>query len=100
MRRRKVQPLRNKLDLSDAKQVRLVKKRLRLSEDEFTQIVAKVGNSIGAISKEVALQRARQLPEPEQMRVEAVDASVSAVAIEATETTVSAGPDASIVASR
>ena len=38
MRRRKAQPMCNKLDLADAKQVRLVKKRLRLSEAELAQI--------------------------------------------------------------
>jgi len=90
MRRRNVQPLRNKLDLSDTQQVRLVRKRLRLSEAELTQIVGKIGNSIGAISKEVALQRARQLPA--QMQVATVTASGSAV--EVGETTVSAEPDA------
>ena len=99
MRRRKAQPLRNKLDLSDAKQVRLVKKRFRLSEAELTQIVGKIGNSIGAISKEVALQRARQLPEPEQLPAAAVAASASPVE-EATKTTASAEPGTLIVASR
>jgi hypothetical protein len=78
--------MRNKLDLADAKQVRLVKKRLRLSEAELAQIVEKIGNSIGAISKQV--QRARQLPEPEQLLVATVAASASA----ATKTTISAEP--------
>jgi len=64
MHRKKSQPIRNKLDLTDKTQVRLLKKRLRLSEAELTRIVDKTGNSIAAIAKQAALQRARQLPEP------------------------------------
>ena len=62
MRRAKAQPIRNKLDLSDPTQVRLVRKRLRLSDAELTEIADRIGNSISAISKEVATQRARNLP--------------------------------------
>lgn len=62
MRQRKIRPIRNRLDLADATQVRLIRKRLRLSEAELTEIVDKIGNSIAAIGKEVALQRARQVP--------------------------------------
>jgi len=62
MQRRKSQPIRNKLDLTDKIQVRLLKKRLRLSEAELTRVVDKAGNSIAAIAKEVALQRAKELP--------------------------------------
>jgi hypothetical protein len=64
MRCRKSHPIRNKVDLTDRAQVRLLKKRLQLSEAELTQIVDKTGNSIAAIAKEAALQRARRLPEP------------------------------------
>ena len=64
MHRRKSQPIRNKLDLTDKSQVRLLKKRLRLSSAELTRIVDKTGNSIAAIAKEAALQRAKELPEP------------------------------------
>ncbi|HTO65038.1 MAG TPA: DUF3606 domain-containing protein [Bradyrhizobium sp.] len=64
MHRKKSQPIRNKLDLTDKTQVRLLKKRLRLSEAKLTRIVDKTGNSIAAIAKQAALQRARQLPEP------------------------------------
>ncbi|MGY3622376.1 DUF3606 domain-containing protein [Bradyrhizobium sp. USDA 10063] len=62
-RREKPSPIRNKLDLSDRVQVRLLKKRLRLSESELSQIVGRIGNSISAITKEVSLQRANRLPE-------------------------------------
>ncbi|MBV8701468.1 MAG: DUF3606 domain-containing protein [Bradyrhizobium sp.] len=64
MHRKKSQPIRNKLDLTDKTQVRLLKKRLGLSETELTRIVDKTGNSIAAIAKEAALQRAKELPEP------------------------------------
>ena len=50
MRRKKSQPIRNKLDLTDKTQVRLLKKRLRLSESELTRIIDKTGNSIAAIA--------------------------------------------------
>jgi hypothetical protein len=49
-----VQPVRNKLNLADPKQVRLLKKRLQLSEQELNVIVGKLGNSISAITKEAA----------------------------------------------
>ncbi|MGY4434253.1 hypothetical protein ACVWWO_006730 [Bradyrhizobium sp. F1.13.1] len=51
MRRSKPQPIRNKLDLTDRTQVRLVRKRLGLSDAELTSIVERTGNSIAAISK-------------------------------------------------
>jgi hypothetical protein len=63
MRRQRHQPLRNKLDLNDRKQVRVLKKKLRVSEPELAEIVGRIGNSISAISKEVTLQRASQPPQ-------------------------------------
>lgn len=64
MRRAKTQPIRNKLDLSDHTQVRLVSKRLRVSEAHLTEIADRIGNSMAAISKEVAAQRDRRVPAP------------------------------------
>ena len=61
MRRPRPQPIRNQLDLADSRQVRSVKKRLRLSEDQLNEIVGRIGNSIAAISKEVALMKAKRL---------------------------------------
>jgi Protein of unknown function (DUF3606) len=58
MRRQKRPLFRNKLDLADRTQVRVVSRRLRLSKSQLLEIVGRVGNSIAAISKEVALQRA------------------------------------------
>jgi hypothetical protein len=61
MRRPKVQLSRNKLDMTDHIQVRIVTKRLKLSEGELTKMVGRIGNSIAALSKEVAQQRAAKL---------------------------------------
>ncbi|MET3996525.1 putative Zn-dependent protease [Bradyrhizobium sp. S3.9.2] len=58
MRRSKLQPIRNKIDLADRIQMRLIKKRLKLSDAELTAIVGRIGNSLSATSKEAALQRA------------------------------------------
>jgi hypothetical protein len=63
MRRIKHPPLRNKLDVADTQQVRLLKKRLGVSADDLLRTVEKVGNSIAAVSKEVELQKASALRE-------------------------------------
>jgi hypothetical protein len=63
MRRIKHPPLRNKLDVADTRQVRLLKKRLGVSADDLLRTVDKVGNSIAAVSKEVELQKASALRE-------------------------------------
>lgn len=77
MRRSKPQPLRNKLDLTDPVHVRLVKKRLRLSEAELSAIVSRIGNSLSAISKEATMQRANSLQQPPGVPPAAVIASVT-----------------------
>ena len=77
MRRPKPQPIRNKLDLADRTQVRLVRKRLGLSDAELTSIVERTGNSIAAISKEAALQRATTLPKPDDVPPVVVIASAA-----------------------
>jgi hypothetical protein len=64
--RRKIQPrFRNRLDLADRTQVRVVSRRLRLSEAELMDLANRVGNSIAALSKEVALRRAVPLEAPQ-----------------------------------
>jgi hypothetical protein len=50
-------PMRNKLNLANARQVRILKKRLSVSEDELRQIAEKVGDSIAAITKEVESEK-------------------------------------------
>lgn len=77
MRRPKPPAIRNKLDLADRAQVRLVKKRLGLSDTELTAIVGRIGNSISAISKEAALQRAKVLNKPSDIPAAAVIASAA-----------------------
>jgi Protein of unknown function (DUF3606) len=54
MNRRRPTYFRNSLDLRDKVQVRILRKRLRLSDEEFADIVRKSGNSISAITKEAA----------------------------------------------
>jgi hypothetical protein len=77
MRRAKHHPIRNKLDLTDPTQVRIVRKRLKLSDTELSEIVGRIGNSLSAISKEVALQRATALPAQADVPPEAVIASAT-----------------------
>ena len=57
MRTRNPRPVRTTLDLGDEAQVRLLRKRLSISNDDLVRIVAKIGNSIAAISKEARLER-------------------------------------------
>ncbi|HJY90006.1 MAG TPA: DUF3606 domain-containing protein [Candidatus Acidoferrum sp.] len=52
MNRRKPTYYRNSLDLRDKVQVKVLRKRLKLSDDQFADIVRKSGNSISAITKE------------------------------------------------
>ncbi|CCE05523.1 conserved hypothetical protein [Bradyrhizobium sp. STM 3843] len=77
MRRPKIQPIRNKLDLTDRVQVRIVTRRLGLSQAELTEIVGRIGNSIAAISKEVHSQRACRLAAAAEVPPAAVIASVT-----------------------
>lgn len=77
MRHARPQPIRNKLDLSDRVQVRLIRKRLRLSDAQLAEIVDRIGNSIAAISKEVATQRASRPPEAVATPPAAVIASIA-----------------------
>jgi hypothetical protein len=61
MQRVKPRHFRNRVDMADKVQVRVIKRRLRLSEPELNKLVDRVGNSIAAISKEVALKKAVHL---------------------------------------
>lgn len=64
MSRRNRKLLRNTLDLNDRIQVRIVKRRLGISEPDLNALVNRVGNSIACLSKEVALQRAKSMNTP------------------------------------
>ena len=57
MIRRKPAYFRNSLDLRDKVQVRILRKRLKLSGEQFTSVVRKSGHSISAITKEAATLR-------------------------------------------
>ena len=58
MNRRKPTYFRNSLDLRDKVQVKVLRKRLKLSDEQFADIVRKSGKSISAITKEAATKEA------------------------------------------
>jgi hypothetical protein len=58
MRQVKPQPARNKIDLADPNQIRILRRRLGISADDLQRVVAKVGNSIAAVCKEIEPQKA------------------------------------------
>ena len=72
MQRAKPRHFRNRVDMADKVQVRVIKRRLRLSEPELNEVVDRVGNSIAAISKEVALRKAVQLTPPRDLPTAAI----------------------------
>jgi hypothetical protein len=49
--------IRTTLDLANAKQVKSVRRRLRISDADLIRIVDKIGNSLTAIEKEVELEK-------------------------------------------
>jgi Protein of unknown function (DUF3606) len=59
---RKPTYFRNSLDLRDKVQVKVLRKRLKLSDEQFVDIVRKAGNSIPAIIKEAAISRTAEHP--------------------------------------
>jgi hypothetical protein len=59
VRLRKPTMFRNALDLRDKVQVRVLRRRLKLSDPELNSLVRKTGNSLTAIVKEAAAARSR-----------------------------------------
>jgi hypothetical protein len=57
MNRRRATYFRNALDLRDKVQVKVLRKRLKLSNEQFVSIVRKTGSSISAITKEAATSK-------------------------------------------
>jgi hypothetical protein len=57
LQRRKPTCFRNSLDLKDRVQVKVLRRRLKLSGEQFSSIVRKSGSSISAITKEAATLR-------------------------------------------
>jgi|GraSoiStandDraft_36_1057302.scaffolds.fasta_scaffold271046_2 hypothetical protein len=64
MQRIKHPPLRNKINLAEPTQLRAWTRRLGMSADALKAVVAKVGNSVAAVTKEVELQRASHQASP------------------------------------
>ena len=60
MRRRS--PSRNSIDVRDRIQVKVVRKRLKLTDAQLADIIRKSGNSISAISKEAGARHRLSLP--------------------------------------
>jgi Protein of unknown function (DUF3606) len=83
MRHVKPQPARNKIDLADPDQIRILRRRLGISADDLQRVVAKVGNSIAAICKEIEPQRAIPVIEPMPVKIEAPSALEVGVATSA-----------------
>ena len=57
MVRRHAKGARNRLDLNDGVQVRIVRKRLKISDRQLNSVIQTVGNSIAAITKEANSRR-------------------------------------------
>ena len=70
---RRIKPLatRNKIDVADASQIRILKRRLGVSSDDLHRVVAKVGNSIAAVTKEIELQKPLPLTAPAPVQIDA-----------------------------
>ena len=64
MQRIKRPPMRNKIDLADAEQLRAWTRRFRMKPDALQAIVGKVGNSAAAVAKEIELRRISDQPVP------------------------------------
>ena len=65
--RRKHGTFRNNLDMQDHVQVRVIRRRLKVSPEQLADIVRKAGHSIAAISKEAGQRRLslpKQIPVP------------------------------------
>jgi hypothetical protein len=70
MRHAKSQPVRNKIDLADPNQIRVLRRRLGISADNLQRVVAKVGNSIAVVCKEIEPQKAIPVTEPTPVQIE------------------------------
>jgi hypothetical protein len=66
---------RNSLDVRDRVQVKVVRKRLKLSDAQLADIMRKTGNSISAINKEAGARQRLSLPK--QMPAAAVIAAAA-----------------------
>jgi hypothetical protein len=86
MLRRPVKGARNRLDLNDRVQVRIVRKRLKVSDQQLSSLVQTVGNSIAAVTKEANARKglgpASEIPDAaiiaSVQKTEAADETVTA----------------------
>ena len=83
MRYAQPKPIRNKIDLADSSQVRILRRRLGISADDLQRVVAKVGNSIAAVCKEIEPQKAIPVIEPMPVQIESPSLSEVGVAASA-----------------
>jgi len=84
MHHAKPRPSRNKFDLADPSQLRILRRRLGICADDLQRVVAKVGNSIAAVRKEIEHQKMLPMAEPMPVQIKAsspseVGAAASAV---------------------
>ena len=88
MLRRHVKGARNRLDLNDRVQVRIVRKRLKVSDQQLNSLVQTVGNSIAAVTKEANARKGiapvSEIPDAaiiaSVQKAEAADETVTAAA--------------------
>ncbi len=52
MQRRHVPGARNRLDLTNRVQVRIIRKRLKVTDEQLASLVRTAGNSISAVNRE------------------------------------------------
>jgi hypothetical protein len=83
MRHAQPQPIRNKIDLADPSQIRTLRRRLGITADDLQRVVAKVGNSIAAVCKEIEPQKAIPATEPMPVQIEASSPSEAGAAASA-----------------
>jgi hypothetical protein len=75
MRHAQLRPIRNKIDLADPSQIRILKRRLGISADDLQHVVEKVGNSIAAVCKEIEPQKPHQVTEPTPVQIKSASPS-------------------------
>ena len=59
MHSEKPRPLRNKVDVEDPAQLKIITKRLGISQPELLRLCEKSGDSIAGITKEVQLGKTK-----------------------------------------
>jgi len=83
MRHAQPQPIRNKIDMADPCQVRILRRRLGISADDLQRVADKVGNSIAAVCKEIEPQKTLQMTEPTPVQIESPTPSEVGMAVSA-----------------